>query len=220
MNIVYSAYYTPTEDPEVLRRLEVAQRSIAIQDEGSKWIKADIVLSRDAISIGDGPLPFVRDLISECIKQSKPDDVIVLVNADICFCLGSYQKITEACLNHGAAFSHRWDFVRLDHPLLTEDEVGFGQWYCGSDFFCFTQKWWDENNHHIPDMVLGREAWDMVFRRTIKQSGGAEIHRMNHHEWHPSPWELNRDGLAGNIHNRNLASEWLAAHGGDYYDWK
>lgn len=220
MKIIYSAYQTPTENAEVLRRISVAQKSIDMQNEDGKWVKATINLQRDARTIGDKELPFIRDLAEECIKQAGKDDVVAIVNADICFVLGSYEKITEACKNHGAAFAHRWDFKRLDEPLKTEDQVGAGRWYCGSDFFCFTPEWWGKHNHNIPDMVLGREAWDMVFRRTIKETGGTEIHRMTYHEWHPSPWELNRDGLNGNIHNRNLAGEWIAAHGGDYYDWK
>jgi hypothetical protein len=59
----------------------------------------------------------------------------------------------------------------------------------------------------------------MLLRRTMRENGGVESFKTNYHEGHPSPWEQNRE-LPGNVHNRNLASAWLAEHGGDYYDWK
>lgn len=221
-SIIWVTHQTPTEDKNVLRRQYFARLSIEEESKrhGDCWKECIQSYSRDARSIGDKDLPFIRDMIKGGMKMvESDDDIVVLINADICVMPNITLKLREACVNGGASWGHRYDFKTIDRLLQNEAEMDRGQWYCGTDMFAMTKSWWDKYNHNFPDAVLGREAWDMMLRRTIRQNGGKECYKCTYHEWHESPWEVNRD-LAGNLHNRNLASEWLAANGGDYYDWK
>lgn len=216
--IIYVTSAVPNPDQQTQHRLEFAENSIKIQPE--QWHKCKLQLKRNATSIGDGDMPFIRDMVECAMAEAGEDDIIVLVNADICFVKCATNKIRDAMESHDSAFAHRWDFGSIYNLLSTEEEVASGTWYYGSDFFCLKPEWWRKNNHYIPDMVLGREAWDMVFRRSIKLTGGTEIKNLIYHKWHPSKWETERETLSGNLHNRKLAGEWLAIHGGDYYDWR
>jgi hypothetical protein len=71
-----------------------------------------------------------------------------------------------------------------------------------------------------PDMVMGREACDMVLRQLIKRTGGVEIPQCIYHEKHPSFWEKvgNKESLPSNRLNRAMAKNWLAENGGEWND--
>jgi hypothetical protein len=221
INLVYSQ--SPNADVQTSRRLVVAAKSRkAEMDSFPFWKSVDVTkLSRSAISLGDVPLPFVRDMVEKAFLCCETDDdIIAITNADIGFTPGITGLILEAVSRHGAAFAHRWDFSRVSRPATSEAEVKRARWYVGSDFFVFTRKWWRKHGGSFPDMVLGREAWDMVLRNLIKKTCGleAELHGVIWHERHPSPWEQQKDS-AGNRHNRALAREWIDKHGGDWNDW-
>ena len=209
------------------RRMAIAQASWAAEYSTGRWecIRlSETTLPRTAKSIGDpAPLPFMRDLIEIAARRCGPMDIIALSNADVGFSPGLTGWVLEACGRHGAAFTHRWDFMkRLDDPVPSEFVCGLGHWYPGSDFFAFTRAWWDKNGFAYPDMVMGREACDMVLRQLIKQSGGVEIVRAIWHEKHASSWEQPgaRETLAGNVVNRQLASSWLACRRLSWDDWR
>lgn len=221
MKIIYVTHQTPTNDEEVIRRTSMAKQSIEEQlKKYGNWIICNPEYRRDATSIGDINLPFIRDMINAGIEIAEDKDIVLLLNADICLAPYATERIKNACESGGATWSHRYDFDRIDRLIESESEFDKGRWYCGTDLFAMRKEWWLKFGHIFPDAVLGREAWDMLLRRTMRENGGIEIKKISYHEWHPSPWELDRDGLAGNVHNRNLASAWIAEHGGDYYDWK
>ena len=222
MKIIWTSNQTPTEDRDAIRRQYFARLSIENESKRHNdcWIECKHGYSRDARSIGDPKeLPFIRDMIEGAMKLVESDeDIVVLINADICVIPNITLKLKEACSKVGACWSHRHEFKRIDRLFENESEL-IGPRHCGSDMFAMTRKWWASHGGKFPDAVLGREAWDMMLRRTIRESGGRECLKSTYHEWHLSPWQVDRN-LAGNIHNRNLASEWLAIHGGDYYDWR
>jgi len=223
MKIIWISHQTPTEDSDTLRRQYFARLSIENESKrhNNCWIECKQGYSRDARSIGDPKeLPFIRDMIEGAMKLvESEDDIVVLINADICVIRDITLKLKDACSNGGASWAHRYDCKRIDQLFENQSDLDNKSWYCGSDMFAMTRQWWNNHNHKFPDAVLGREAWDMMLRRTIRENGGIECFKCIYHEWHVSPWEVNRE-LAGNVHNRNLASQWLAANGGDYFDWK
>jgi hypothetical protein len=108
------------------------------------------------------------------------------------------------------------DFRRIDRTMVNEIEIATGTKYPGADFFAFKKKWWIKRSQVFPDMLLGREAWDMIMRDLVRSTGGIELHNATYHEMHESHWLQNRQ-CAGNEHNKRLAREWLAANGRQWW---
>jgi len=179
-------------DDNTARRMKLARASWEIEYATGRWKSRRFfqsVADRDSRMVGDSrPVPFVHDLIDHAIRAARrPSDIIALTNADVGFTPGLTGWVLEAIPRHGAAFTHRWDFDRLDRPCVSEAEVMTrGKWYSGSDAFFFSVKWWKEHGAEFPDMILGREHWDEVFRQLIKRYQGSEICGAIYHEKHDS----------------------------------
>jgi len=225
IRLVYSQ--TPVPDAATQRRLEVAKRGrddeMANGGTGPRWTETNFSAppGRTAAGLGDRPLPYVRDMVDQAFRLcERDDDIIVLINADIGFTPGLTGHILDRAARHGAAYAHRWDFTHISRPARSEAEVRKARWYPGSDLFVFTRRWWKQHGALFPDMLLGREAWDMVMRNLIKKVSGfeTELHHAIWHERHASMWEQQPD-CPGNRHNRTLAEAWLRRHGGSWNDW-
>lgn len=175
-------------------------------------------IKRTSLDLGDTrPVPFVRDVIEKAIDYAPSSpDIVALTNSDVCFTPGLTGWVLDRVRRHGAAFTHRWDFHRgIERPLVNEEEVRRGELYPGSDAFFFTVAWWRRHRDEFPDMLLGREQWDEVFRQLVKRHGGLEIPAAIYHEKHAGFWEdpEQRRTNAGNIHNRRLARKWFLRTG-------
>lgn len=209
------------------RRMAIARKSW--DDEASAtgcWdllIVDERTLKRTAKSVlGDPcPCPFHRELIDRAAADLRPRDVIVLSNADVGVTPGFTGWTLEAIDRCGAVYTHRWDYdVEIRRPLISEAEVRVGGWYPGTDCWAFTKAWWISWGARFPDMVLGREAGDMVLRQVIKSGGGVEIPGAIWHERHASRWEAKQGhALPGNVYNVRLAHRFLAETGGEWNDW-
>jgi hypothetical protein len=206
--------YEPT-DREAARRMQTARATWVAEREIGPWrINPFTVPTRSSSELGDPrPMPFVSDVIDHVLTRNPPDsDVIAFTNADVCFCPGLTGWILDVVPRHGAAFTHRWDFKRLENPLVNEAQVKRGKFYPGSDAFFFTVAWWKAHRLEYPDMILGREQCDEVLRQLIKRHGGIEIPGAIYHEKHASFWE--QEGMnPGNRHNRILARRWFLRTG-------
>lgn len=188
----------------------------------NKWTEFWFEPVRTATVLKDAPLPFVRDAAIAAVGGGH--DVIVLANADIGFPEGLTGRILETVQRFGCAFAHRWDYhvAALRHPPRHEGDMVQTRWYAGSDLFAFTPEWWMKHGHpDFPDMVWGREAWDLIMRNLMKRAVGpdCELHKAIWHEKHASAWERN-GRLGGNEHNRRLAAQWIARFGGNWNDWR
>lgn len=216
--IIYVIFQSPTEDQNTIDRVNLAQKSIEEENSIYKnWIiNKNPILKRNATEIQDKPLPFVREMIKIGMDMAKEEDMIVISNADICVMPKITEKIIDLCENFGALYSHRYDFNVLNELLKKEEEINKGVKYLGCDFFAFSKKWWKKYGFVFPDMILGREAWDMIYRRAIKENGGIELDKATYHQIHQSPWAVHRDST-GNSHNLSLAHQWTSLYGGDLY---
>jgi hypothetical protein len=214
--IIYITSQSLTDDQNVINRVNLAQKSIDEENSVYKnWIiNRNPVLERNATQIQDIPLPFVRDMIKVGMDSSKEEDIVVISNADICVIPKITEKIINLCNEFGAFYSHRYDFNILNELLKHEEDLNKGEKYLGCDFFGFSKKWWNKFHGIFPDMVLGREAWDMIYRRAIKENGGSELDKATYHQIHQSPWSMHRN-LNGNIHNLILAHKWTSIYGGN-----
>lgn len=204
-------------------RLGRAHDSRTQEFRNGPWRTFGFAPERTAADIKDRPLPYVRDMIEQATSFASANDIIVLCNADIGFTDGLTGRVLEAVSRHGCAYAHRWDFygaaLSRRQPRY-EGDLKQARWYAGSDFFAFSVAWWKKHGDLFPDMIWGREAWDMILRNLMKKTAGteAEIQNAIWHERHNSEWERN-GRLPGNEHNRRLAGLWLARHGGNWNDW-
>ena len=214
--IIYITFQTPTNEEDVIFRTNLAQKSVDKENLlYNNWvINRNFELKRNATLIGDGPLPFVRDMIEFGMSLASENDIVVLSNADICLIPKITERIIDLCNKFGSLYSHRYDFKNLTELIETEEKLNEGEKYIGYDLFAFLKKWWCIHENEFPDMVLGREAWDMIYHRAIKENGGAELDKAIYHQIHNSPWSTFRE-LKGNIHNLNLAYNWISIHGGN-----
>lgn len=224
---VFSYVGTPEESD--VRRLRVAHASWQFEMlRGRRMAEARIPgasLPRSTATVyGENkPAPYYRDLIEPLIPQMRMQDVLIICNADVGVTPGFTGWVIEALERHGAVFTHRWDYdLPIEKPLKSEAQVCDGAWYPGSDCWAFTKAWWLSWGDRFPDMAMGREAGDMIFRNLIKLGGGVEIPAAIWHEKHPSFWEHwgNRETLPSNVRNRILATDWLKENGGIWNDGK
>lgn len=194
------------------------QRAYAANWKGMGALDGDF--GRSALDVGDHrQLPFVQDLVDMGCKMAGSKGAVVLSNSDVCLSTDFAELAAVALSEHGAFYTHRWDFDRLDKELPDED-IRRGKWYPGSDCFGFTTAWWMEHGEEYPDMLMGAEFVDSVLRQLIKKHGGTELHRVVYHERHTSYWErpAHRITNPANAHNRALARAWFKANGTDDLD--
>lgn len=158
-------------------------------------------------------VPFIKDMIELGIEHAADDDVIVLSNADTCFMKGIGKAILRDTKAFGALSAHRWDFDKGNEPEHHFDLMR-GVWYCGCDLFAFTVAWWKKHRDEYPDMLLGTEAWDWMFRELIKLSGGPEWHTGTWHHRHTPFWHGPRvkNSNPAQLHNKHLARQFLTKH--------
>lgn len=207
-------------DEETARRMEFARATWRAEYAATaRWIPRPVENDfglRTSAAIGDPrPVGYVADAIDHAAAGAASGDVIAFTNADVCLTPGITGWVLDHCARAGAAFTHRWDFDRLDEPLRSESDVVRGDWYPGSDAFFFTAKWWRRHRGEYPEMFVGREQCDEVLRQLVKRHGGLEIHGAVYHERHPSFWceGDNRESNPGNVHNRRLARKWFLRTG-------
>ena len=211
--------YSTKNNPDTQRRIDFARQT---WEEESKhtglWeIHAyNRYKRKSAMS-----LPYITDMINSISKKAGSDDILMIINSDVSVVPGITGWILEQVNRNGAVYMHRHDFQRYDSPCISEAEAGAGKWYPGSDAFAFKKSWREKNKNLFPDLIFGREAWDMIMRNLIKRAKGSEIHNAIYHEKHNSAWERpeNRND-ADNTYNRKLADEWLKEYGGLWDDWK
>lgn len=205
----------PYRSDEAMYRHSVACASWDAEYKKGRWIPAmvcDAQLTRNGTSVGESkPLPFVNDIINIACEQAQPDDLIVLTNDDTIFLSG----ITERLLSAEPPFwSSRWEHSKVKRPLDSE-AIKRNSWkHVGADIFVFTKRWWMEFGNEFPDMLVAREAWDLVLRTLINQRGGHEedalcAHIIHDPEWHSSALRE----CPGNLFNRDAARGFFRAHG-------
>lgn len=209
------------------RRCAVARDSWEMEYKTGRWIPAEWkpeMITRTAEEIGDPhPVAFVRDLIKHGLSKTYgQNDIVAITNADVCFVPGLTGRVLEVVSRHGAAFTHRWDFPRIDAPFIHDAQIKQkdGGWYCGSDAF-FMSRWWLEKHlEELGDYVLGREYWDQGLRQLIKFHGGREIRHAIYHEAHESFWKATEDRtkVPGNAHNLAELTRWFERTGLKEFD--
>ena len=201
-------------DPGTARRRKIARESWDLEAATAPWTEKEFRredAKRDGRSIGDpDELHFIRDTVEHAIAGAERDAIVVLTNSDTCFAPGLSGRIADCVRRNGSGFAHRYDFERLEAPLVHEGRIRSSCFYPGTDLIFFTPEWWKRWGPLLGDYVAGREGWDEAFRQLVKFTGGRGIDHAIYHERHPTVWEKPemRD-VGGNVYNRRLREKWF-----------
>ena len=200
--------------PDANYRHGIAKESWEQEYKKGRWIPCpipDAQTTRNAQRVGEQkPLPFINDIINLAAEQAQPDDLICLTNDDTIF----VNNITERLLTTEPPFwSSRWEHSKVNGPL---DPVSIkkNSWkHVGADVFVFTKRWWMQYGGEFPDMIISREAWDLVLRVLINLKGGHEEDALCAHIIHSPEWHSHehRESVS-NLFNRDAARRFFREH--------
>lgn len=178
------------------------------------WINVSVPetsLKRNAATVlGDAKtLPFVRDVIESGIEQAhgQPDDLVVWSNNDVCFT----EDITNDIILAGMGWASRRDFMAVPRRI-TKESVKKGYGHPGADLFVFPVSEWAEMRQKLPDMLLAREAFDLIWIHVLQRMGGKEIKDVLAHSMHQQYW-VEHSGDPSSMHNKSLAEAYRESNG-------
>jgi hypothetical protein len=107
-------------------------------------------------------LPKFHAVIDHAAKFALPEDIIVYVNEDAGLTTHATERIIEG-VNRGRGVTCLGTrSVDVDDSTLLKDLLRFKQ-PGGIDAVAMTQQWWAVHRGKMPDMFIGREAWDACF---------------------------------------------------------
>lgn len=157
------------------------------------------------------PVPFVKDMLRAALKKTNHEsDIVVLSNSDVGFSTGMTASLVRLVGAKGSAYAYRFNFDATPTKLALVD-IAAGGFDGGLDLFAFTRKWLLKHLDSLPDMVMGRTHWDLVYRDIVKKTGGGELYGSIWHERHKSFW-TQTPKTAGNDHNISLAKDFWSKH--------
>jgi hypothetical protein len=155
-------------------------------------------------------LPFWKDIIDAGIEQAHaaPDDIIAWTNDDVAIAEGAGLEIAEMKCGYGS----RRDFMALPRRV-TKESVAKGASHMGADLLFFPAEQWPMLRTQFPDFVLGREAFDIVYRNIIVGvAHGGRLENVLAHAIHEQHWQKYWDHPSSK-HNNKLGAEYAEKMG-------
>jgi len=140
----------------------------------------------------------VNEMLALGIKKcNHPDDIIIMLNRDICLVPEATGIIRTFMDNRNidACFVQRVDTQYLKPPAF-HDLIGLPQ-YTGIDVFCFRPSYARLPELLKLDLLIGRELWDCYWASIIKCR---VPYNLAYHWPHTGNWQSNPDD--GNMFNR------------------
>ncbi len=175
------------------------------------------------------PAAFIKDVLDRACAHARPRDVVVYANRDVGMTSQAAELLTLGVWRGKGATCCFRRVVTPEPGRLYKTLENF-PWDGGFDVFAFTPEWWARNRDKMPDMVLGREVWDTVFRTLVDEflqgapvtdvvtdvtASAAYTDGVCWHREHLSDWQRHRRTSAGNLHNLRLAQAFFAERGID-----
>jgi hypothetical protein len=219
------------KDDEQAKRNAAAEESWQFHFGNADVIELPVFesdLPRSGRDMGDKDVPFVRDIFDFAVSRAMPEDIVAYINRDIGLTSHSPERLLAGVeRGNGVTVCPRRGLFpsgRLYKSVRNHKHDG------GFDIMAFTLAWWENNREAMPDMLIGREAWDTVFR-TIAEEWADDRQLIDHvsdspKDWnkskaytddvcwhwpHDSEWDAGRTTLPGQIHNRELAIKFFEA---------
>ena len=163
---------------------------------------------RSSSDLGD-PRPglYIRDLLDYAVYMAMPEDIVVYANRDIGLTTLAPERIIEGVQRgRGVTVCPRRRMTpkagRLYKSVLNCKTDG------GFDIVAMTPEWWAVNRSKMPDMIIGNEAWDTVFR-TLAEEWADGKQRVSRVCSRPEEWSLSKaytDNVCWHIHHH---SAWI-----------
>lgn len=198
------------------------------------FVKTDS--SRSSIDIGDSRETFYfKDILDFGCSYAMPEDVVCYINRDIGLTTMAPERILDSAKrNNGVTIAFRRNLNveegRLYKTVRNAKPDG------GFDVMCVTPLWWASNKNKMPDMFIGREAFDTVFRNIIRESMSKkpsaldDVHDKSSRFWelpyfvddvcyhhpHEPYWLSEKTKSLSQLHNRKLAREFFRERGNKF----
>lgn len=230
MLLVYSDY-TPSDKDEI-NRLANAMHSWKFHFDSGDMLDFPVRISdlpRTSKDIGDTKaMPFINDIISWGMKFAQPEDVVVYINRDVSLTTKAPARLLESLnKNGGASVAFRRNIAnpepgRYYHTVKNYPPDG------GFDVFAFTPHWWKQHGKRLPDMFIGREAYDACLRNLVEEvATGKTVSKLRDDYWnnphycddvcwhteHASYWQENKLTSPSQVANRTAALEFFSKRG-------
>lgn len=161
---------------------------------------------RSSADMGDTrAVPYFRDLIDYGVAHAMPEDVVVYANRDAGLTTLAPEQIIHTVRQHGVAAA--WRRSLTPKPGRLYKHVTNARKDGGVDVVAVTPSWWVKNRDALPDVLIGKECFDWIFRVMAEEMHGKGIYMDDvcWHEPHDSFWKTHRKTNPGQIHNRELA---------------
>lgn len=147
-------------------------------------------------------LPKVADLIDAGFRYG---DSVLLTNSDSFLVRDVLGYLKNPC------WSYRLNFWKPLRFWMSQEEAAIrGRLCVGSDLVFVTRDLWLEIRESLPDLFIGRQGWDSVYRWVI----GRQIPPVVCHEAHVSYWYEHQED-DWNLWNRRECVRW-AKLGGEW----
>jgi len=207
-------------DPEEQQRFNTARRTWESLVRERGWRLAIHTIgphTRTSRAIGDTrQIPYVRDLIDFGAEAAGEDGIVVYANTDICLVPESDAVLRRKLAMGPCAFSRRIDVHHSDTPRSHAD-LSRSKPHPGTDLFAFRASFWRQHREEFPDLFVGCEGWDFVYRWICrKYYPDAEIDPpIIYHQGHDAFWgrEENIAANPAQAYNRRACTEWARANG-------
>lgn len=178
-----------------------------------QWVNVSVTegdLKRNAKTVLGDPkaLPFIRDYVDDGLEQARamPDDMFAVTNDDCAL----VETIAEDLIAASIGWGSRRDFMALPRRV-TKETTAKGHDHPGCDLFFMPVAAWAAVRAEFPDMVHGREAWDLVMRAILRKRGGKEVFNCVAHSMHMAYWLSHSDDPSSR-HNQALAEQYRIAN--------
>lgn len=165
-------------------------------------------------------LPYMKDVFDKGIEKAADNDICIYTNTDVQIRSDVLKHVEIVLKQSDALYCFRRDFPPKT-GIVPDANYVHGHAYSGSDLYAFRARWWRQQRQNMPDMVLGAEAWDAIFRLLIERTNKnkqvfiADViaHEKDGFSWWEKP--ENRYRLYCQRYNLGLAREWLRVRGID-----
>lgn len=168
--IILVTYERKAASSEEARRIELAERSRRFLEGTFEVVRLrvrDSDLKRILPRKNHGNLPYVRDLFDLGCSKALPCDAVVYSNDDIGLTLDAPSRILIGIeRGRGVTVCPRRQHTRPDALMRSVLNCKLDG---GCDVVAVSPAWWASHRDKMPDMVIGTDAWDTVFRQLAEE---------------------------------------------------
>lgn len=146
----------------------------------------------------------LRDILDDAARYAMPEDIIAYANNDLALTLTLPELVRDCVQKCGVCVA--WRRTMRFHPDQNFISVRNGLKDGGVDFVAVSPAWWKEHREKIPDMYVGRNFWDFVFRTYAERATNGACYLDDGTYHYPHPSYLDRNGLRDEAQQHNFVA--------------